>query len=208
MSTTQKIAEIEAEIDRTQKNKATSYHVGLLKAKLAKLKRELIEPAGGKKVTGEGFEVSKSGDARVGMIGFPSVGKSTLLTKLTGTFSKIAAYEFTTLTCIPGVLNYKGAKIQLLDLPGIIEGAKDGKGRGKQVIAVARTCNLIIIVLDATRPMAHKKIIEHELEGFGIRLNKSPPDIDFRKKDKGGVIISRTTEGTKVSDETIKAILK
>lgn len=85
MSTTQKIAEIEAEIDRTQKNKATSYHVGLLKAKLAKLKRELIEPAGGKKVAGEGFEVSKSGDARVGMIGFPSVGKSTLLTKLTGT---------------------------------------------------------------------------------------------------------------------------
>jgi len=106
------------------------------------------------------------------------------------------------------VLNYKGAKIQLLDLPGIIEGAKDGKGRGKQVIAVARTCNLIIIVLDATRPMAHKKIIEHELEGFGIRLNKSPPDIDFRRKEKGGVIISRTCEGTKISDDLIKAILK
>ena len=82
-------------------------------------------------IAGEGFEVSKSGDARVGMIGFPSVGKSTLLTKLTGTFSKVAAYEFTTLTCIPGVLKHKGAKIQLLDLPGIIEGAKDGKGRGK-----------------------------------------------------------------------------
>lgn len=67
------------------------------------------------------------------------------------------------MTCVPGVLKHKGAKIQLLDLPGIIEGAKDGKGRGKQVIAVARTCNLIIIVLDATRPMMHKKIIEHEL---------------------------------------------
>jgi len=90
------------------------------------------------------------------MIGFPSVGKSTLLTKLTGTESKIAAYEFTTLTCIPGNIYYKGSKIQLLDLPGIIEGAKDGKGRGRQVIAVARTCNLICIVLDATRPMKHK----------------------------------------------------
>lgn len=86
MSTAQKVAEIEAEMERTQKNKATSYHLGLLKAKLAKLKRELIEPTGGKKaVAGEGFEVSKAGDARVGMIGFPSVGKSTLLTKLTGT---------------------------------------------------------------------------------------------------------------------------
>jgi ribosome-interacting GTPase 1 len=56
--------------------------------------------------TQDGFEVSKSGDSRIGMIGFPSVGKSTLLTKLTGVYSKVAAYEFTTLTCIPGVLIY------------------------------------------------------------------------------------------------------
>jgi ribosome-interacting GTPase 1 len=80
-----KIAEIEAEMARTQKNKATEGHLGLLKAKLAKLKRELIEgakTAGG--AGGEGFDVQKTGDARVGLIGFPSVGKSTLLTKLTG----------------------------------------------------------------------------------------------------------------------------
>ncbi|VDO72049.1 unnamed protein product [Heligmosomoides polygyrus] len=67
--------------------------------------------------------------------GFPSVGKSTLLSNLAGVYSEVAAYEFTTLTTVPGVIRYKGAKIQLLDLPGIIEGAKDGKGRGKQVIA-------------------------------------------------------------------------
>ena len=76
---------------------------------------------------------------------------------------------------------------QLLDLPGIIEGAKDGKGRGRQVIAVARTCSLIFIVLDVLKPLQHKKLIEHELEGFGIRLNKTPPNIGFRKKDKGGL---------------------
>jgi small GTP-binding protein len=70
---------------------------------------------------------------------------------------------------VPGVIRYKGAKIQLLDLPGIIEGAKDGKGRGKQVIEVARTCNLIIVVLDVTKPLKHKRIIEKELEGFVIR---------------------------------------
>ena len=62
--------------------------------------------------------------------------------------------------CIPGTFKYKGCRIQLLDLPGIIEGAKDGKGRGRQVIAVARTCNLILIVLDAAKPMTHKRIIE------------------------------------------------
>lgn len=82
---------------------------------------------------------------------------------------------------------YFVSSFQLLDLPGIIEGAKDGKGRGRQVIAVARTCSLIFIVLDVLKPLQHKKLIEHELEGFGLRLNKSPPNIVFRKKDKGGV---------------------
>ena len=194
---------------RTQRNKATEGHLGLLKAKLAKLKRELLESAkSGSKGGGEGFDVSKSGDARVGLIGFPSVGKSTLLNKLTETYSEVAAYEFTTLTCIPGVIRHMGARIQLLDLPGIIEGAKDGKGRGRQVIAVGKTCNLILIVLDATRPMTDKLIIERELEGFGIRLNKTPPDIIVKKKDKGGIFVTRTCSTPQLSDETISTICR
>ncbi|EZG87360.1 putative developmentally regulated GTP-binding protein 1, partial [Gregarina niphandrodes] len=165
---------------------------------------------------GEGFDVTKTGDARIGLIGFPSVGKSTLLTKLTGQYSEQGEYEFTTLTCVPGVLKYKGAKLQLLDLPGIIEGAKDGKGRGKQVIAVARTCSLILIVLDAMKPLHHKRLIEKELEGFGIRLNKRPPNITITRKDKGGIIISRTqsaqtgsgpgAKGPALCDEMVKMI--
>lgn len=128
---------------RTQKNKATANHLGILKAKLAKLRRELLTPKSGGGGAGEGFDVAKTGVARIGFVGFPSVGKSTLMSKLTGTFSAVAEYEFTTLTTVPGVLHYKGAKIQMLDLPGIIEGAKDNRGRGRQVIAVARTCSLI-----------------------------------------------------------------
>lgn len=46
----------------------------------------------------------------------------------------------------------------MLDLPGIIEGAKDGKGRGRQVISTARTCNLILIILDCLKPLTHKKV--------------------------------------------------
>ncbi|KYQ99983.1 GTP-binding-like protein [Tieghemostelium lacteum] len=209
MSLVQKIKEIEDEMAKTQKNKATSFHLGVLKAKLAKYKRELLlgPTKGGGGGAGEGFDVSKSGDARVGLIGFPSVGKSTLLTKLTGTSSEVANYEFTTLTCIPGVINYKGAKIQLLDLPGIIEGAKDGKGRGRQVIAVGRTCNLILIVLDAMKPLVHKKIIEKELEGFGLRINRKPPNITFRRKEKGGINFSHTIPNPSHLDaETVKAI--
>lgn len=115
------------------------------------------------------------------------MGKSTLLTTLTGTRSEAAAYEFTTLTCIPGTMKYKGARIQVLDLPGIIEGAAEGKGRGRQVISTARTCNMILVVLDAAKPLTHKKIIEQELFSFGIRINQKPPNVKIIKKENGGV---------------------
>lgn len=121
MGVLEKIKEIEAEMARTQKNKATSYHLGTLKAKLAKLRSELFleqSGGGGGSSAGDGFAVARNGDARVALIGFPSVGKSSLLNTLTATESEAANYEFTTLTCIPGVLKYKGSKIQVLDLPG------------------------------------------------------------------------------------------
>lgn len=205
-----KIADIELEMSRTQVNKATNGHLGLLRAKLSKLKREITD---GPKASGggqDGFDVKAAGDARVGLIGFPSVGKSTLLSKLTGTFSEAADYEFTTLTCIPGVYNYKGTKVQLLDLPGIIEGAKDGKGRGRQVIGVARTCTCILIVLDVSKPLTHKKKIEYELQGFGIRLNMKPPQISIKRKDKGGINIVKSMglELTHLEDDTIASICK
>lgn len=57
--------------------------------------------------------MAKTGDARIGFVGFPSVGKSTLLSNLAGVYSEVAAYEFTTLTTVPGVIRYKGAKIQV-----------------------------------------------------------------------------------------------
>ena len=211
MSVVQKIAEIEAEMARTQKNKATAKHLGLLKAKLAKLRTELMGAAtGAGGGGGEGFDVTKAGDTRVGLVGFPSVGKSTLLSKLTGTHSEAAAYEFTTLTCIPGTINYKGAKIQLLDLPGIIQGAKDGKGRGRQIIGTARTCNTVLIVLDAQKPMTHKRLIEKELEGFHIRLNQTKPNVTFRRKMKGGISFTHTLKETPkhLDLETVTAILR
>jgi small GTP-binding protein len=178
-----------------------------LKAKLAKLKSEVMgagTKSGGK--AGDGFDVTKSGDTRVGLIGFPSVGKSTLLTTLTGTESLAAGYEFTTLTAIPGTLHYKGARIQIVDLPGIIEGAKDGKGRGRQVIGTARTCELILIVLDASKPVTQKKIMEKELEGFGIRLNKKPPNLIFTKKAKGGLTYRNVAQSPHLDEEAVKSI--
>ena len=152
---------------RTQKNKATEGHLGQLKAKLAKLRTQLLEDSSSSGGGGTGFEVQRYGHGRVALIGFPSVGKSTLLTLLTGTKSESASYEFTTLTCIPGVIHYKDSKIQLLDLPGIIEGASEGRGRGRQVIAVAKSSDLVVMVLDASKSDGHKEILTRELEAVG-----------------------------------------
>ena len=102
---------------------------------------------------------------------------------------------------------YNGAAIQMLDLPGIIQGAKDGKGRGRQVIAVAKTCHLIFIVLDVNKPLTDKKVIESELSGFGIRANSDPPNIVFKKKDKGGIAITNTVPLTNITHEEIKAVM-
>ncbi|KAJ5833709.1 hypothetical protein N7474_002020 [Penicillium riverlandense] len=177
---TEKIKEIEDEMRRTQKNKATEYHLGLLKGKLARLRAQLLEPAAGAGAGGgTGFDVSKSGDARVALVGFPSVGKSTFLSKITKTKSEAASYSFTTLTAIPGVLEYGGAEIQILDLPGIIEGAAEGKGRGRQVISAAKTSDLILMILDATKRAEQRALLEAELDAVGIRLNKEPPYVLF-----------------------------
>ncbi|KAH8315134.1 hypothetical protein KR059_010737 [Drosophila kikkawai] len=206
MGILEKIAEIEREIARTQKNKATEYHLGLLKAKLAKYRSQLLEPSK-KGEKGEGFDVLKSGDARVALIGFPSVGKSTMLSTLTKTESEAANYEFTTLTCIPGVIEYQGANIQLLDLPGIIEGAAQGKGRGRQVIAVARTADLVLMMLDATKPNVHRELLERELESVGIRLNKRKPNIYFKQKKGGGLSFNATCSLTRCNEKMVQTIL-
>lgn len=206
----EKIKELEDEMARTQKNKATEFHIGMLKAKIAKLKRSLIETPkksfGGKGGGGSGFDVKKSGDATVVFIGLPSVGKSTLLNALTGAKSKTASYAFTTLTCIPGVMEHRGAQIQLLDLPGIIAGAKEGKGRGREILAVARNADLILIILDVFEPnMLH--MIKEELAGIGIRLDQKPPQIHLTKKERGGIEINSTIKLTHLDSRTIVGII-
>ncbi len=207
MGVADKIKELDEELHRTQKNKATEYHIGILKAKIAKLKREMASPArlGGGGGGGGGFATKKSGDATVALIGWPSVGKSTILNALTNAESRTASYEFTTLTCIPGTLFYNGSQIQILDLPGILEGAHDGRGRGREVLAVARSADLILIIIDVFKP--DPAPVQRELEAMGIRLDKSPPKIFISKKSQGGIEINSTVKLTKLEPRMIMGVL-
>uniref|UniRef100_A0A8C0NC00 OBG-type G domain-containing protein n=1 Tax=Canis lupus familiaris TaxID=9615 RepID=A0A8C0NC00_CANLF len=112
-STLVKITEIEANQDGSDsKEQGHSTPPGLLKACLANLHRELIIPkGGGGGGPGEGFDVAQTDDARIGFVGFPSVGKSTLLSNLAGVYSEVASYEFTTLATVPGVIRYKAGRL-------------------------------------------------------------------------------------------------
>jgi small GTP-binding protein len=205
MTGAERITEIEEEIHKTAYNKATQFHIGKLKAKLAQLKdEELKRKSSGKK--GEGFAVKKSGDATVVLVGFPSVGKSTLLNALTDADSRVAAYEFTTLNVVPGMMEYEGAKIQILDIPGIIVGASAGKGRGREVLAIVRNADLILILLDATN-IKHLSALEKELYSVGIRINQHPPRVSIQKTDKGGVSVVANVKLTKIDKRTVREIL-
>jgi small GTP-binding protein len=187
----QQIAEVEKEISETEYNKATQQHIGRLKAKLARLKGEAEKRAAARTGGGRSFAVKKSGHASAALIGFPSVGKSTLLNHLTNARSATAAYEFTTLDVIPGILYHRKAEIQILDLPGIIRGAAQGRGRGREVIAVARASDLVIFVADVYTPDV--SVLAGELRAAGIRLNERPADIRVTKTLKGGIQVHFTT---------------
>lgn len=204
MGTTDRIRELEGELKTTKYNKRTQKAVGILKAKLAQM-REKQRSGGGGHTTG--YAVSKSGDATVILVGFPSVGKSTLLNTLTGSKSEVAAYAFTTLTVIPGVLKYKGAKIQILDVPGIVEGAASGRGRGKEVLQMIRNADLVILLLDVFHP-EHLPVLREELYATDVRLNQRSPDVSISKRPRGGLDIGTTLRLTNIDKETIEAICR
>ena len=202
----EQIKALEEEIFNTQKNKATEHHLGKIKAKIAKLKaqQELQKIKGGG--GGRRYYIKKSGDATVALVGFPSVGKSSLLNLLTGSKSEVAAYQFTTLEVIPGVMKHKGAEIQILDMPGIIKGAARGKGRGREVITAARAADMILLLGDVFN--YNLKVLERELYDAGIRLDKQPPNINITQERKGGIIVRSTVPLTKMTEFEIAEIIR
>ncbi|HTT14942.1 MAG TPA: GTPase [Thermoplasmata archaeon] len=189
----EQITEVEDEIRRTAYNKATQGHIGRLKAKLAVLRIERETRAKGKG-GGTGYAVRKSGHATVGLVGYPSVGKSTLLNRLTAAESETGAYDFTTLTIIPGMLRWGGASIQVLDMPGLVPGAARGRGRGREVLSVVRSVDLILFLIDPEH--TDLRALVNELEGAGVRINQRPPRVVVQRGERGGLTISSTVKLT------------
>ena len=202
-----KIKELQDELKKTKYNKATQAHIGIVKAKIAQLKQK--QESRSQKKTGRsdyGYTVRRSGDGTVLLLGFPSSGKSTLLNKLTNQDSEIGAYAFTTLSVVPGMMEYKQAKIQILDVPGIVSGAASGRGRGKEVLAVIQNADLVLVLVDVQHP-EHYPAILREVWESRIRLNKKKPQVWIKKKLKGGIQIGKTVK-LDVEDETLRKVLR
>ncbi len=201
MTVAEEIERVKEELRKIQKNKATEHYIGNLKIRLSKL--QSISTA--RKTGGKSFAVKKQGDATVLLIGFPSVGKSTLLNKLTNAKSRTAAYEFTTLRPVPGMMTYKKAKIQIIDAPGIISGASAGKGGGKQILSLAQGADLLLILLDPEKNRI--KTVIKELEESGIRINTLPPKVTIKKTERGGIVIDSTVRQD-IDMEILRDILR
>ena len=113
--------------------------------------------------------VPRQGDKQFVLVGRPSAGKSSLLSKLSGMDIKIANYEFTTLKPIPAVVKLNGAQIQIVDLPGLIEGATEDAGGGKRLIGIVKNTDGIIFMVDLTKPIDLAESIFNELKKAKIK---------------------------------------
>ena len=95
-----------------------------------------------------------------------------------------------------------------LNAAGIIQGASEGKGRGRQVISVAKSADIVLMVLDATKEMdqRHTEILSNELEKIGLRLNKSPPDVTVKRRKTGGVSMTSTITLSDLTSDTVERV--
>lgn len=140
---------------------------------------------------GEEFEITLELKllADVGLVGFPNVGKSTLISVVSEAKPKIANYHFTTLTPVLGVVKIaEGKSFVMADIPGLIEGASDGVGLGHEFLRHVDRCRLIVHVVDVSGiegrdPKEDFEAINRELYNFSEELSERPQIVAANKCD-------------------------
>lgn len=165
--------------------------------------------------------------ADVGLVGFPNVGKSTLISVVSAAKPKIANYHFTTLTPVLGVVRAKGESFVMADIPGLIEGASEGVGLGHEFLRHVERCRLIVHVVDVSGsegrdPKEDFEVISKELKSFNEELSNAPMIVAANKSDmatdeqiadfkeyiegKGIEVVEISAATTKGTDELVEKI--
>ena len=123
--------------------------------------------------------------ADAGLVGLPNAGKSTFLAAVSNARPKIADYPFTTLVPNLGVVGIDGREFVMADIPGLIEGASEGRGLGTQFLAHVERCKVLLHLVDGTSSTITKdyRTIVHELEAYADELGDKPRVVALNKCD-------------------------
>ncbi|MCR4335408.1 MAG: TGS domain-containing protein [archaeon] len=176
-----------------------------ISGKIAKLKKEMEkQKIQAKKSSGHSINIKKEGDGQITILGLPNSGKSYLLKELTGVDVEIAPYPFTTSKPEVGMLDYKGAKIQLVEVPAIIKDASKGKANGTKLLSLARNSDATIITYANEE---EKEIVVKELKNSGIVVNRKKPEISIKHSQYKGITISGK-QFLKMSLKEFSSVLK
>ena len=188
----EKIRALEKMYATVPKHKGTEKLRLQIKRKLSELRKELEKQRQMKKGGGgPSLAVRKEGAAQIVLVGLPNVGKSSLMKKLTNVEADVADYAFTTVEPIPGMMHHKDVQIQLVEVPGLVEGASLGKGMGTQLLSVIRNADAVAIVIDLSQdPVKQMEILLREFERAGIKLNRRRPRVEIKRTSMGGIVIN------------------
>ncbi|WP_297438605.1 GTP-binding protein [Thermococcus sp.] len=189
----EKIRALEKMYATVPKHKGTEKLRLQIKRKLSELRKELEKQRQLQKKGSGGysFSVKKEGAAQIVLVGLPNVGKSSLMKRLTNVEADVADYAFTTVEPIPGMMHYRDVQIQLVEVPGLVEGASLGKGMGTQLLSVIRNADAVAIVVDLSKDsIKQMNLLLREFERAGIKVNRRRPRVEIKRTSSGGIIIN------------------
>lgn len=159
--------------------------IAILKSEMEKEKKQASKQGGGPTLS-----VKKEGIGQIVILGLPNAGKSTFFNAMTGLSTPVEEYEFSTPAPEIGMIDFKGTKIQLVDLPPIIEGSSEGRVNGNEILAIVRNADAIVLMLNVATQENDYRILSTELKKSGILLNRKKPNISIVQSTFPGISIT------------------
>jgi len=185
-------------ISLVPKHKGTSHLLANVRRRIAILERELEKKRMQRRGGYGGFSVPKEGAGQIVILGPTNVGRSSLLTSLTGAKAEISPVYFTTRRPIVGMLPYKDIQFQLVEAPALVEGASDGRMEGPQILGLARNADGLILMIDLSGdPLRDFNMLRSELERAGIMIEKPEGEVEVIRRS-GGAGVQMIGGGTLV----------